>query len=369
MRMGRATAALAAAVLLVAGCARAGGGSGDDGAGTPSAPPTSAASATSAGGAVNAGSAGDEAASGGDVQCVITADPSIYEIQFRHDGEAVNYAFDVEFLRDGQVVDDSSELIDAVQPGEQVREGFLRFIDGDAVTSCRVTRVSAIPVFQGLVGADDVGACENLRKGEFGGYAYELSFTNGSTTVPAQYAAIVAIRNPAGERRISRLVYAKSGDGGFADVEPGETWTYTDNTISAPYEEGNSCEVVSVDKYTDLDFFADGATKGSLDADIGFATGSAELTDDAKLLLKPAVDQIAGATEVCVEGFADSVGSDASNLTLSQARADAVAAFLTESGVSATITAVGRGESEATADEVDDPALRRVDITLDACPA
>lgn len=304
------------------------------------------------------------------MQCVLTADPAMYEIQIRHDGEAANYSFEVEFLRQDQVIDDSFDLVDAVQPGEQVREGFLRSDpEAGAATGCRVKDVSVIPVFKGLVGAADVGGCDNLRQGEFGGYAYELSFTNSSTTVPAQYATIVAIRNPAGERRISRLVYAKSGDGGFADVEPGETWTYTDNTISTPYEDGNTCEVVSVDKYTDLDFFADGATTGSLAADIGFATGSAELTDDAKLLLKPAVERIAGATEVCVEGFADSVGADASNLTLSQARADAVAAFLTEAGVSAGITAVGRGESEATADEVDDPALRRVDITLDACPA
>ncbi len=70
-----------------------------------------------------------------------------------------------------------------------------------------------------------------------------------------------------------------------------------------------------------------------------------------------------------MEGFADSVGADAANQTLSQARADAVATFLTDAGVSAAITAVGRGESEATADEVDDLALRRVDVTLDACPA
>lgn len=365
MAMKRATAALAAAALLVAGCTRGEGGSGEDGVGAATAPPTSAATP-----AANAGAAGDEASSGGDVQCVLTADPTLYEIQLRHDGEAANYSFDVEFVRQDEVVDDEeSVLIDAVQPGERVREGFLRTAEAGAATGCRVTNVSVTPVFRGLVGAADVGACQNLRKGEFGGYAYELTFTNGSTTVPAQYAAIVAIRNPAGERRISRLVYAKSGDGGFADVEPGETWTYTDDTISTPYEEGNTCEVVSVDKYTDLDFFADGATKGSLDADIGFATGSSELTDDAKLLLKPAVDQIAGSADVCVEGFADSVGSDDANLTLSKARADAVATFLTDSGVSATITSVGRGESEATADEVDDPALRRVDITLDACPA
>lgn len=356
----------ATAVLVLAGCS----GSSDDGTGTASGQAAGSSPSAAADKASNAAGATTDPGAGGEVQCVLGADNSSYEVTFRHDGEASDYIIDIDFLAGDRVVFSNGVTMDAVQPGELVREFHVRSDEGDpTITRCQPSNVDLSPVFDGtLDGSGDVGACQNLRRGELGGFAYELTFTNSSTVVPAQYAAVVAIRNAGGERRAARLVYAKTTDSGFADVAPGEAWTHTDEASATFYEDGDTCEVVSVSKYTEVDFFADGATSGSLDADIGFATGSAELTDDAKLLLQPAVDQIAGSSEVCVEGFADSVGANADNLALSQARAEAVADFLSVSGVTAAIQAVGRGESEATADDVDDPALRRVDITLSACP-
>lgn len=190
--------------VLAAGCTRGGdSGSGDDGATVASAPTTSAADDGAP--ADGAGAAGGEASSGGDIACILGNDPNLFELEFRHDGAAANYGIEVQFLAGDEVRFDDFELINAVQPGEQVREGFGRTdVTDTSVTRCQVSEVSATPTPEEL-GRTDVSACQNLRPGEFGGYAYELTFTNSSTTVPAQYAAIVVVRNPAGERRASRL--------------------------------------------------------------------------------------------------------------------------------------------------------------------
>jgi OmpA-OmpF porin, OOP family len=71
---------------------------------------------------------------------------------------------------------------------------------------------------------------------------------------------------------------------------------------------------------------------------------------------------------VVVEGHTDSQGQDAANQQLSQARAQAVVAFLTQSGVSATrLSAVGRGEAEPVASNESAEGRannRRVELTI-----
>lgn len=109
-------------------------------------------------------------------------------------------------------------------------------------------------------------------------------------------------------------------------------------------------------------------------AGIQFATGSADLTADSKVLLTEAAGVILTALEsrpglhVQVEGHTDAQGDDAANLTLSQNRADAVRSYLVVAGVPATaVTATGYGESIPVADNgtaEGRAANRRVDFTI-----
>ena len=90
----------------------------------------------------------------------------------------------------------------------------------------------------------------------------------------------------------------------------------------------------------------------TLDTDILFAFGSAELSEAAKSALRDIAKELADAKgEVKVVGHTDSVGSDAANQKLSEARAKAVAQQLKE-GLGASgpkIVASGKGESEPVA--------------------
>jgi outer membrane protein OmpA-like peptidoglycan-associated protein len=87
----------------------------------------------------------------------------------------------------------------------------------------------------------------------------------------------------------------------------------------------------------------------TLDTDILFAFGSAELSDAAKSALRDISKEIADAKgEVNVVGHTDSIGSDAANQKLSEARAKAVAEQLKQGlgGSGPKIVASGKGESE-----------------------
>lgn len=74
------------------------------------------------------------------------------------------------------------------------------------------------------------------------------------------------------------------------------------------------------------------------------------------------------APEIRVIGHTDTVGSEADNDALSQARAEAIANQLNNWGVvAASIEAVGRGERALlvkTADNVDEPKNRRVEVSI-----
>ncbi|WP_304412746.1 OmpA family protein [Cellulomonas sp. KRMCY2] len=91
----------------------------------------------------------------------------------------------------------------------------------------------------------------------------------------------------------------------------------------------------------------------TLDANVLFATGSAELSPAAQDVLAGVAADIAarGEGEVVVTGHTDSDGSDASNQTLSEQRAASVTAVLQQTGGAAvTFTAIGEGENEPGAD-------------------
>ncbi len=90
-----------------------------------------------------------------------------------------------------------------------------------------------------------------------------------------------------------------------------------------------------------------GITTGSLNDGANFATGSAELDQPTKAVLDVAVailarDQSLG---MLVEGHTDSVGSQAMNQRLSEARAASAVEYLVAAGVDAArLTSVGYGE-------------------------
>jgi len=106
----------------------------------------------------------------------------------------------------------------------------------------------------------------------------------------------------------------------------------------------------------------------TLDANVLFASGSAELTPEASSALSAVAADIAarGTGEVVVAGHTDSDGSDSFNQTLSEQRAASVLAVLQPAaGSNVTFVAVGKGESEPVADNATDEgkqANRRVTV-------
>jgi hypothetical protein len=105
-----------------------------------------------------------------------------------------------------------------------------------------------------------------------------------------------------------------------------------------------------------------------------FDTGRATLSPEATRVIAEAAQsyQQTSAAQIEVTGHTDTVGSAASNLELSERRADAVASELIRDGVPATdIVTVGRGEEDLlvpTADEVSEPRNRRVEIVVPQPP-
>jgi OOP family OmpA-OmpF porin len=100
-------------------------------------------------------------------------------------------------------------------------------------------------------------------------------------------------------------------------------------------------------------------------------TGKAELLPAAQDQL----DQVAKALKdqgeikpMVVEGYTDSVGTDASNLTLSKNRAEAVRAYLVSKGIpSDKISSVGKGKANPVASNVTADGRannRRVEIVI-----
>ncbi len=98
--------------------------------------------------------------------------------------------------------------------------------------------------------------------------------------------------------------------------------------------------------------FAEKATSVVLEG-VTFATGSANLTDPAKVILGRVAESLVGNPDIKVEvgGHTDNTGNPATNLRLSQARAESVRQYLIEHGVAAErVTAKGYGSTVPVAD-------------------
>lgn len=105
--------------------------------------------------------------------------------------------------------------------------------------------------------------------------------------------------------------------------------------------------------------------------DVLFSTGKADLKPGSAAKLDQLVKALANVPErnILIEGFTDSVGSDAMNQTLSQNRANTVSAYLSRSGVpAARITANGKGETLPVAGNelaAGRQLNRRVEVTIE----
>ena len=101
-----------------------------------------------------------------------------------------------------------------------------------------------------------------------------------------------------------------------------------------------------------------------------FVTGTDELTPESKAELQNVLAALKDrpAPDVLVIGHTDTVGDLIVNDRLSAQRAETVKGFLVQIGIPAErITTAGRGEREPlvrTADEVDEPRNRRVEINV-----
>ncbi len=108
--------------------------------------------------------------------------------------------------------------------------------------------------------------------------------------------------------------------------------------------------------------------------DVLFSTGQADLKAGSAAKLDQLVKALESAPDrhILIEGFTDNVGSDASNMVLSQNRANAVSSYLIKHGVpAARISATGKGESLPVAGN-ENPAgrqlNRRVEVTIENAP-
>ena len=93
---------------------------------------------------------------------------------------------------------------------------------------------------------------------------------------------------------------------------------------------------------------ASGCMKALVLHDVTFELDSANLTDQAKQILTPVANSLKARPDIkalTVTGHTDSTGSESYNQTLSENRAAAVATYLKDSGVPASLSSNGMGES------------------------
>jgi len=108
-----------------------------------------------------------------------------------------------------------------------------------------------------------------------------------------------------------------------------------------------------------------GQTVVTLNADILFEFAKAVLPSTASVRIAAAVAKVPKGSAVSIGGHTDDVGTDAANLTLSQARAQAVAAAVKAARPDLVLTVKGFLESRSVAPNSDAPGRsqnRRVEI-------
>jgi outer membrane protein OmpA-like peptidoglycan-associated protein len=102
---------------------------------------------------------------------------------------------------------------------------------------------------------------------------------------------------------------------------------------------------------------------------INFGLNSATLTPQALANLdefaKALKDQRLSSAKFVVEGYTDATGTEAYNKTLSERRAESVADYLLQHGISSQrVDAMGMGEANPRSPDPYDPVNRRVEMRI-----
>lgn len=229
--------------------------------------------------------------------------------------------------------------------------GFGKFLVGAAVTSLLAWGANA------LAGDDYINGLEGNAKTAFAGLGLgEMGDVTMQRDALSRTAIVSGTFDEATKEKIRAELLAVPGVGWVKFADDGAAAAAA--APAATEEEVATCQ-------TGVDGIMEGKT-------INFASGNATI-DQASLglvdTLATALKDCAGMT-VAVGGHTDATGSDAVNQPLSQARADAVAAALTERGVEAgRVTATGYGSSQPKVEGMSaeaNAANRRIEFTLSA---
>lgn len=202
-----------------------------------------------------------------------------------------------------------------------------------------------------------------------------MSFSTRSAT-SAAFLAVALVVALAGCAPLTKVVLLPQADGSSSAVLV-KTAKY-EQLLSAPYQRVTAQEdkALKADTTTAADvqksypqLYASMPPRPTKYV-LNFMPGGTTLTPDSQAQLPKILEDATNRSgaDMVITGHTDSTGALVANDTLSLGRAKAVAQLLVDKGASASrLEAVGRGKRELlvpTADEVDEPQNRRVEIIV-----
>jgi outer membrane protein OmpA-like peptidoglycan-associated protein len=193
----------------------------------------------------------------------------------------------------------------------------------------------------------------------------------GALAIAAAIGLAIFLLRPTAPRETVVVVPSADGHIGTVVVQRGDNRQVLNQAYATSRSDEN--EVVRLSEAEVKQTF--GTTLEALPArptafTLHFVTGTDELTPESKEELQKVLAALKDRPlpDVLVIGHTDTVGETAWNDRLSLQRAETVKGFLADIGIPAErITTAGRGERELvvpTADEIDEPRNRRVEINV-----